>query len=234
MMKLLKKLVGMLDPPSPKDLGWSESGALGMRSITPFQPGKTWEDWHKYVRKHYPVRSALMGTKAYLVRKWKRLGDVVYWIKCHTLPSYRFHLLDLRDVDPIRPYTYGYISPGDAIELAAWVCLKRYVERARDPADWATPEQLEDDVKQQKADFDEAEALYIYWTKERKELRDRTMSLFHKMEAESKEALKTTKEPTEEYNLARQSWLESHDLEAQRAEEMLLRLVKIRPTLRLP
>lgn len=56
-MARFKALFGLVKLPTPNELGWSDRhNALGMRSLTPFQEGKTWEDWDAYCAKNHPVK----------------------------------------------------------------------------------------------------------------------------------------------------------------------------------
>lgn len=228
-MRWFRHLMGKLfHLPGPVELGWSEHDALGMREFTPFQEGKTWEDWEEHVKRLHPVRFFFARTLPDSVAPigWK-LGRAWYWIKCHTLPSHRFHLLDLRKADPVHPYTHGYRDPCSIVEAASWLALRMYLdEEPVDPASWATPKELaEPHLARQKADYDEAVALWKWWSEGRREEEAREGELFRTVQA-AKEA-----KDREAYEAASKPWLEYHRWREEHAEEMLLRLFKIRRTL---
>lgn len=215
--------------PGPKELGWSDHDALGSRHFTPFQEGKTWEDWEEHVRKEYPVRFFLSETLPNFFRPvgWKA-GRVWYWIKCHVLPSHRFHLLDFRGVDPLHEYTHGYMDPCTVVWLAAWAALRSYVEKEEptDPASWASPEELaEEPLKDQKARYDEAIELHRWWMKGRA-AEEAEESRLHKAVDDAR-----TTHDREAYDEASRPWLEYHRWREDHDEEMFLRLCKLRRSL---
>ena len=141
--------------PSPVDLGWSKTDALGMRRFTPYQEGKTWEDWHEYVQIRYPIRYFLAEAvpewgKHWLIWPIRRFWA---WLLDYLLPSRRYHLLDLRGVDPLSSYRHGYLDPCEMFRLAGWAALMRW-HRESGSRQWVD----------QRERYREAAELILYWT----------------------------------------------------------------------
>jgi hypothetical protein len=233
-MSKFKTLFGLLKLPSPKELGWSEYNALGSRSLTPFQEGMTWDDWDEYVQEKYPIRYFLMETLPDFFRPigWKA-GRIWYWIKCHTLPSHRFHLIDLRGVDPLSKYTHGYNDPSAIMYLAAWKALRDYIEKEEpsDPATWATPEEmLQEHLIEQKAKcYDEPHELYKYWMEGRAAEKKEEDRLFQACKKAQKAALGVGDEAA--YREASTEWLAYHRACEAREQEMFMKLCALRERL---
>lgn len=193
--------------------------ALPMRAFGAKEGDYTWEDWHEEVKRDYPVRYWLtetvprfFGRKAYWVGEWW------YRIKCAVLPSYRFHLLDLRHPGPGIEYEYGFRDVDTVMLWSCFVCLRSYIEKEEpwDPADGSTPEELaQEPLKSQKARYDEARALYDWWMKGRLEEEAYEKVLFRQFE-------QNETEDTRDAWVTYRQWLED------REQEMLLRLIKIR------
>jgi hypothetical protein len=215
----------MLKLPSPRDLGWSDHNALGSRKLTPFQEGKTWEDWTEYVKAKYPVRYFLIETLPNIIRPlgWK-LGRMWYWLKCHILPSYKFHLVDLRGVDPLSSYTHGYNDPCAVMYLTAWKALRDYIEKEKptDPTKVFPLEKLQQDyiIEQNNKKYYEPHALYKYWMEERLLEEKEENRLFKLCEdcAISEEA----------YQKASDEWIAYHKARQEREQEMFMKLCSIR------
>ncbi len=102
---------------------------------------------------------------------FRRFREAIYWIKCHTLKSYKFHIVDLRGVDSVHKYKYGYKDPGAILELACWAMLRKYVEECKpsDPETWAGPDLVKEggEFYHNKIVYDEVMGLYDWWTKGR-------------------------------------------------------------------
>lgn len=230
MRKILKKwfpfILNWIALPTPKELGWTEYNGLGLRELTPFQEGKTWEDWDEYCKKHHPVKFFI---KERIPAKFSKLtfyvGNVITWVKCHTLKKHRWHLLDLRGVDTLSEYTHGYLDPTGAMELAVWACLRRYIEEDKpenpDHLEYTEEEKAEQWYKDQKhGKYTEPRALYHYWMYERvsdKEDCDRLYSIY-----------KNSTSDREKYYKAGEEWRKACDAIESREQEMFMRVCKIR------
>lgn len=235
-MPRFKNFFGLLKLPSPKELGWSEHNALGCRDLTPFQEGKTWEDWDEYVKGKYPVRYWLVEElPKYFWPVRRKVKDAWYWVKCHTLPSHRWHKLDLRGVDPLSNYTHGYVDPCEVMKLAAWAALRSYVEKELDherylyegDAGYTDEELGEEWYKEQKrCRYDEPMALYKYWMEGRAAEQKEEARLFELTKINKKNALEALNK--EEYEAASKEWLDYHRACEAREQEMFLRLCAIR------
>jgi hypothetical protein len=230
-MPKLKLPCGLFKLPSPKELGWSEHNSLGSRSLTPFQEGKTWDDWTEYVKEKHPVKYFLVETLPDFFRPigWK-IGRIWYWLKCHVHPGYRFHLVDLRGVDPLSCYTHGYNDPSAVMFLAAWKALRDYIEKEEpvDPATWATPEEMlrEGLIDQKVKCFDEPHALYKYWMEERVAEKAEEERLYALCKKDKKDALAIANEDA--YDKASEAWLAYHRACEAREQEMFLKLCALR------
>lgn len=212
--------------PTPKELGWSDHEALGSRAFSPFQEGHTWEEWTEHVRAAYPIRYFLLETVLDVLRPvWQRLKAARYWLRCHLLPGSRYHLLDLRGVDPLSTYTHGYMDPCTVMQLAAWAALRAYVaEGPADPGVWGTPEELAGSLKDQKFFYDESINLHEWWMTGRRAEHAKGDALYDATQA-SIPAGKVT------YDAAKKAWLDYYRWMEEHEEEQFLRLCKIRRTL---
>lgn len=191
--------------------------------VTPFVEGRTWEDWDAYVRQNYPIRYFFWERLfPWFGHQWRRLERSWYWLKCCFLPSYQYHKLDLRGIDPLEPkYTHGYLSPCDVLWLSAWASLRLYVlENPRDLGLVNEPE-----LVRQKAEYDEAMALYHWWTVERVEA--------YKEERHFIEEINKHRDAREKllYEQALDAWHAYQNAQTAKEDEMLQRLIKIRRSL---
>lgn len=185
-----------------------------------------WEDWDVHMRRNYPVRYFLWETVPNaLWPLWRSLKAAHYWLRCHLLPSCRYHLLDLRGVDPLSTYTHGYVDPCEVMRLSAWAALRAYVaEGPTDPATWATPEELAGDLKDQKFHYDEAMELHRWWMQGRAVEQAKVDALY--------EATRVAISDGEDaYRAATKVWLDYYRWMEEHEEEQFLRLCKIRRTL---
>jgi hypothetical protein len=213
--------------PSPVDLGWSEHNALGMRQFTPYQEGKTWEDWRDYVREKHPVKYWVneefpRWVKSTFVWPFERLRNKVL---DHVVPSRRYHLLDLRGIDPLAEYRHGYLDPCQVMWLAGWGSLMRWHRESNTLGN--SLDQLHPETPDiQKAQYAEANALVHYWTVERIE-RDQRTTDFHNI----LDNIPITPENQAAYEKARDEWVDLYRESVQLEEKMWLRLAALRPFL---
>lgn len=238
MMIMMINLRNFFHLPNPVELGWSKYNALGSREFTPFQEGKTWEDWEEYVKDRYPIRFFLLKTlpRFFSPVKWK-FEKMWYRLQCHILPSYKFHILDFRGVDPLSNYTHGYMDPCTIINLAAWAALRIHVEKEKpaDPSSWFSAEEMnEEPYLGQKSIYDETMALYKWWTEGRSEEEKEERRLFEEMgrgqEAPLKRLKEGASEPNDEeiYRGSCDGWRKYRKWREEKEEEMFTRLIKIR------
>lgn len=216
----------MVEVPGPQELGMADSDALGSRKLTPFQEGPTWEDWDERVKQEYPVRyfaSEVVG--AWLSRQAGRMEHRWDWLISHTIR--RYHLVDLRGVDPLGYYEWGYIVPAEIMRLAGWKALQLYMERAKDPAtlDYPDESRQQDWYKDEKARHEEAKALLHYWMVERRQEQEADEKLHDEVEAAGEAG------DREKHEEAQKRWLESYRAIEIREDEMFQRLAKLQPYL---
>lgn len=215
--------------PTPVELGWSDVNALGMREFTPYQEGNTWDDWQEHCQKHYPVRYFLAEVFPFWFDRWFMwpLGRLRDWVLDHCLPSRRYHVFDLRGIDPLWKYRHGYVDPSHVFWLAGWGSLVRWYRESaadKDPRSWMTAEQQADPMHHaQLKSYDELVALHHYWTVTRIERDQRCTELYN-----AANAVEPTAENRERYEAVQAEWLE-HYRESQTLDEsMWLRLAAMR------
>jgi hypothetical protein len=186
---------------------------------------RTWEDYDEFLSKKFPVRYFLFRTVPSFVRiSVAQVKGAIYWLKCHTLPSHKFHILDLRKADPTDQYNHGYIDPRDALEKACWLVLQNYIsENPTDPAMWWSAEEIASNpsLKESKRLYDEVNHLYYWWTVTRFDEKARSNTLMdtaiEAKRSDSAEAWRVY------FNYSQQL--------DEKADKMLIRLIKIRRSL---
>lgn len=223
--------------PTPKELGWSDMNALPVSCLaSPFgrKREKTWEDWQVYVKENYPIRYFFREELPRKVLPYTRkLKDAVYWVKCHTLKDYRFHLLDFRGVDPLYKYTHGYMDPYGKFELAGWACLRDYVENhlsAEERIHRLFGESEEEWEKNQIENHNAVMDLYTWWTATRLAESDEEKRLFEVYDR-LRESAMLAKDPEplrEDYEKAEKAWSSYHAWREQKNDTMFRRLVYLR------
>jgi hypothetical protein len=216
--------------PSPKKLGISDSNALGSRDFGA-QPGQaTWEDWEEKVKAMYPVRFFLIEELVPLIRiKWRKyVWEPWYWFKCHFLPSYRFHMLDLRQPkeDGKYAYRYGWMDSDHKMVYAIFNILNAFVKD--EMPNWYCPseEEVEEDASllNQRHKYLEVKAIHYWWNVDRKRREEQHADLLTKWS----DAIKN-QDPAEH-----QYWTELKAVEQankDKEEEMIIRLIKVRGAL---
>jgi len=218
----------LLEVPGPQALGMSTSDALGSRKLTPFQEGPTWEDWNERVKRDYPVRyflSEVLGRwislqASFMVNRLRRFTS--RWIN-------RDHLIDLRGVDNLWPYEYDHLLPSAIMWLASWKALMLYIEqeKPKDPAlkGYTDEAKAEPWYAEDKARYDEAQALYRYWTVERKAEHDADNRMHDAVERAG------IARDREGYEILKNKWLEHYRETEKREAEMFQRLTALQPFL---
>lgn len=212
--------------PSPKELGFSSNTALQSSLVTP-DATDTWEEYYKKCKELYPVRYTLHETVKWLSR-WPRIRDAFYWLRTHTYN--RYHILNLKEAEPENKdgYKWGWIDRTNALPLAAFLVLRKFVEEEHpwNCSDYIKKLEVDGDeygelpnLREQQKDYEEITSLYNWWTKERLEENQQ----FEKNLNDSYDTYK--KDPTEDN---KQKWFDAENARNKREEEQLIRLVKIR------
>lgn len=212
--------------PSPADLGWSDDDALMLREFTPYQDGKSWEDWHQFCRHNYPVKYFLVVTLPFLLKRWfvwpaRRMVSAVL---DYCLPSRRYHVLDLRGIDPLSQYSHGYLDPCEVFWLAGWGSLLRWHREEAERHDLSQLSAEEQAAYHaQLESYGELKQLVHYWTVTRIRREHETQQLY-----QAAMAVRPTPENRALYEAAQRRWLD-HCRETERLEdEMWLRLARLR------
>ena len=213
--------------PSPSDLGWSKSNALRSHRFSPYQEGKSWEDWREHCIQHYPVRYFLSEVLPLEIKRWLvwPVRRVVTWVLDHCVPRRRYHVMDLRKIDPLHPYRHGYLDPCEAFWLSGWGALMRWHREGRhrqDPRSWMSAEDQVSCSAQIEA-YDELSALVQYWTVTRLGRAKEEDRLF-----EASSDIEPTPENRAIYEAAKHRWLEYYRESERLEEEMWGRLAKMR------
>ncbi len=184
----------------------------------------TWEDWEELMRKDYPVRYFLSETLPlwFSVHIKRPIKDAWYWVACHTLPSRKYHFLDLRQPN----YKYGWIDSDTKMIYALFNILNKFVED--EMPHWYCPS--EEDVQQephlmyQRNAWLETKAIHYWWNVERIRQQKEEEDLLHRWS----EAHKVNAPETH------QLWDELKKIEKaqdDKEDEMIGRLLKIRRSL---
>lgn len=218
--------------PTPVDLGWSKYNALESAMFSDEPKGKTWEDWHAHVKEMHPVKYWFAETVPDFVRYhiWlpivKPIKNTHYWLVSHLVPSRRYHMLDLRQQYKNQAcYRYGWADVPEKMLYAMFNLLGEYLNK-EEPVDLAlhyTHEQIEADMylKAQQEAFEEANAIYYWWTVARHEENAFCDQLFDDY----------NKAPKEDKNELRLKWEKQEQAYEDKIDEMVARLMKIRRTL---
>ena len=200
--------------PSRRDLGMSNRGSRKFSDITGVS---AYED---KLNELYPVRYFLAYTLPKFVQRKiiRNLSDFHYYIKCHVIPSHRFHILDLRQphskVNDIDYYSHGWMDVSDRMLLANFTLLSHFVEGELDSVQCPSLEEIaakEGDEKtfllESRKEYFEIVDLYRWWKEDRK--------------IEAVQVKKAMKEDSKR-------WIVLDKLFNDKEEEMLIRLIKIR------
>lgn len=229
--------------PGPVDLGMSDHNNAMASEFFRNRPDEfTWEMYYDRVQELYPVRFFLASTLPEFFRRcWYRSVqgpvDLIYWLKCHLLPSYKYHLVDTRKADP--SYTHGWIDTDQRMVLAMFTLLIEFVElemphgyffpseedAAKDDGTW---ECGVGGYRAQRDQYLEFMAIYNYWKVERPELEDQHNNLTSLWSKAREKSMGPQGEETERLWKEVQ---ESKDKMDKRLEEMLHRLIDIRKVL---
>lgn len=183
------------------------------------KPGDlTWEEWSENTKSKHPIKWFIVRT---LPKTWRRvkltINGIFYWLKCHILPSHKWHFLDLRNPGPGINYTYGFLDRPEVILYSCFVALRHYVEKEQpeDPRTFPTSPEEFIYLKPQIDSYVEAMDLYNWWMVRRIKEEKTAEKLFKK--AEQTNLIKD-----------RKRYLKYKDLQDKKEQVQLERLIKIR------
>ena len=223
-----QKLWKIFHLPSPKELQWADTNALPIALFkNPNDNSPTWEDWEEKMRKEYPVRYFFAETIPYWFRVLleRRIKDAIYFIKCHLLPSHRYHKLDLRQPKKKGEYSYrwGWLDSDSKILYALFNILNTFVKDELPNMYCPSEEDVQANpyLLEQRNNYLEIKAIHYWWNIER----PRTLRQHDEL-LSAWAAAKRTHDP-EEHKL----WDELQKVEeaaATKEDEMIGRLIKIR------
>jgi len=225
------KLWKIFHLPSPKELGWSKGNALPVALFKqPNDNTPTWEDWDAKMRQEYPVRYFFAETLPFWFKNQiqRRIKDTIYFIKCHVLPSHRYHMLDLRQPKKKGEYSYrwGWLDSDSKIVYALFNILNTFVRDELPDMHCPSEEEVQANpyLLSQRNNYLEIKAIHYWWNVERV----RQSQAHDEMLTKWAEA-KRTNDPNEH-----QLWGDLQKIEAEaeaKEEEMIIRLIKIRRSL---
>lgn len=224
-MKLIKKLISKLKPPSPKELGRSKNNFLEMREFSPHTTNYTWEDWHEEVKRDYPVRYFIFETlKLKLGIKKRQLSQFIWDIKYRIMPEHKYHYLKLSQPKGFyEKYQHGWIECDQQMLFALFGILRDYVEKQLDGEFPTFSESETQDISyyEQIKFYEEAKDLYDYWINRRKIKKENLEKLLNEWSELRKSSQKTDNELYKKYRKAEKDFENEED-------KNLIRLVKIR------
>ncbi len=239
-MLILRKFFKL---PSPVDLGMSKHNALPSRDFTPSCKGPTWEDYYAEVKKLHPIKYFLVETLPdfWRYKIWYKctrpFTDAYYWIVSHFIPSRKYHMLDLRQpkmrngIENQDAYRYGWHDVPEKMVYAMMNLLDSYLidecpEKYHDPSVSYSLEEIEADegLKHQYHNLTEARAISHWWNNERNKETTKRIELLQKWSAAHRAC------SPEADKLSEELWAHEKFCD-DKLEEMLIRLIKIRPSL---
>lgn len=219
--------------PSPKELGWTD-GEYNALPIAMFKRAgdntHTWEDWEEKMRKEYAVRYFFAETVPFWFRTriQRPIKDSWYWIKCHLLPSHRYHMLDLRQPkhDDDLGYQWGWIDSDTKMLYALFNILNAFVKDEMPHFYCPSEEEVQTDphLLHQRNNYLEFKTLHYWWNVERLRQNKYHAELLHKWSDAKKD-----NDPEEH-----KYWDELKKVEAAqeaKEDEMIARLLKVRRSL---
>lgn len=180
MFEFLETVKNKMMLPTVRDLGWSKTDSLPMRSFQPNVQGFTWEDYHQKMKSEYPIRYFLFETLPSLWRYIQFYFSMLRsYIKYNLIK--RIHLLDLRQKSVAGggdDYRGGYIDPREAMLYACMNVLERFISEtdAENHLRWMESQvsELPEDsderaIFEENCDlYREALAINYWWTVSRK------------------------------------------------------------------
>jgi len=214
--------------PSPITLGMSNSNALGSKHFGSQTGQATWEDWEEKVKTLRPIRFFIAEELAPWIRSKYRIyiTDPTYWVKCHFIPEYKYHLLDLRESkEDHMAYRYGWIDSDHKMVLALFTILNNFVKNEMPNLYCPSEEDVEADssLMRQRGNWLEIKAIHYWYNIERKRQADIYNVLLDRWSTSRKGP-----DPNPETH---QMWIElqkHEDRDKEKMEEMIARLLKIR------
>ncbi len=225
--------------PNPVELGWSSVNALTTEDWrSEGDTSHTWEDWHKTVKKEFPIKYFLAETLPDFIRYklWfpvkKPISNIYWWAQYHLNPQYQYHILKLSQSNKNKLdcdyYKYGWCDADRRMLFALFNILNEFVEKEM-PEGYYVPsedEALNDPGMKVQRDYAlEIKNIYIWWNIDRKNEYRSINQLQSKWWAAKK-----SKDRAKAENLWKdlQSAKDSFD---NKEDEMISRLMKVRRSL---
>lgn len=164
------------------------------------------------------------------IRRWlerlPKIGNVFYWIRCHTYNKY--HLINISGQDD---YRWGWIDRDRVITLACFKVLCDYVEKESHQIDWEWCERARENKKTM-------DYLYNWWKVERprklKEIEDFCETDTHRPFQgdikwdKNKDGTWSLPEPTKEEKEHTDKFIKMDQALEQEEDDNLIKLMKIR------
>ena len=221
--------------PGPKDLGLSESNGFMGSEFFEQEGVNTWESYYDRMEKEYPTRFFFASTlPCFFVGIWNRISrpitEATYWLKCHTLKSYRYHILDLRqpskDFCQIDHYRYGWIDTDSRMLYALFNLLNQFVKHEIKNLYLPTEEEIEKEpsLQDQKNLVLEIQQIHYWWNFERKQDHKEASDMLHVWYEAKKSKAGNEEDLYKKYR-------ENEERLENKTDEMIARLMKVRRSL---
>ena len=196
----------------------------------------TWADWEKEAREKYPVRYFLSQTIPHwwAVNVSISVTEFVYWVKCHVIPSKRYHMLDLRQPKTIAKYDpdhyrYGYLDGDHKILYACFNSLVHFIEKEHKGKFLEYVTFQEEAMGSKHLELRELFEIYQWWTTTRKTKQkeyDKALDEWHVLlmatsNSEEQDVLPGFREAEEKHKALEKEFKEEET-------RMLIRLIEIR------
>ena len=224
----IKNIFKIFSPPGPYKLGMSDvyENLPSKFFNNGNNSGPTWEDWEERVKKEYSIRYFIYFTFfSWIKRLYIRLIDnPLYWLKCHLLSKYKYHIIDLREPRGPKAYRYGFIDTDMRMYLAIFALFNDFVKNSN--LYCPSEEEVEKDqyLLPERQLFLEIKYIHYWYNVERvknKELEEETLNQWFNAKNVSPE-------------LEGELWKKLNDLQQAnqvKEDEMIIRLMKIRRSL---
>lgn len=211
--------------------------ALQSRDFSP-EVGKEvycWEDYYVDLKKTYPIQYFFACTIAdyFKFNVWipitRPIKNAWYWLKCHIVPSHRYHMLDLRQSNG---YQYGWTDIDSRLTYANFNLLNKFVKDEIDNFYCPSLEECNDEYhgasnKTQRDTYFEILSIHNWWNVERFSEEKKVDELLHDWH-DRKHKQKLFDDETDRLF---KEHLDAQDQLLEKETQMLIRLIKVRKSL---
>lgn len=127
---MLKKLFKIFLLPTPHELGYADKNNALPVFVSSNTEEITWGEFDEEMKVKYPIKWFFNKSIPHFFSNYKWcIGNIIYWLKCHLLSSYKYHQLDLRQYHELSPYKFGWIDVDTKMVYAIFNLLNLFVEQ---------------------------------------------------------------------------------------------------------